>query len=155
MVAAWRAYTCEHTASKWSHFLCRRLTQYSVLFTRYLRSYWRSPPYNTTRLILATLAAFVLGTFFWSRGNNYQTTADITAVLGSLFMSIMFVGFINFQMIIPTFFMERPVMYRERAARMYAVLPWVQSMEDVEVPWIVLQARTILCRLQPHIWLRI
>ena len=29
-------------------------------------------------------------------------------------------------MIVPTFYMERPVMYRERAARMYAVLPWVQ-----------------------------
>lgn len=45
------------------------------------------------------------------------------------------------QMIIPTFFMERPVMYRERASRLYAVLPWVQAMEDVEIPWIVLQVR--------------
>jgi hypothetical protein len=30
-------------------------------------------------------------------------------------------------------------MYRERAARMYAVLPWVQSMQDVEIPWILAQ----------------
>ena len=43
--------------------------------------------------------------------------------------------------IIPTFFMERPVMYRERASRLYAVLPWVQAMEDVELPWILLQVR--------------
>jgi hypothetical protein len=49
-------------------------------------------------------------------------------------------GFINFQMIIPTFLSERPVMTRERASHLYAVLPWVQAMEDVEIPWIVLQA---------------
>jgi hypothetical protein len=43
-------------------------------------------------------------------------------------------------MIIPTFLSERPVMTRERASHLYAVLPWVQAMEDVEIPWIVLQA---------------
>jgi hypothetical protein len=41
----------------------------------------------------------------------------------------MFVGFLNFQMIIPTFAMERPVMWRERASALYAVLPWVESMQ--------------------------
>ena len=61
------------------------------------------------------------------------------AILGSLFSSIIFLGFINFQMIIPTFLTERPVMTRERASRMYSVLPWVQAMEDVEIPWIVVQ----------------
>jgi hypothetical protein len=105
-------------------FVCSRIEQYKALFLRYFKAYWRSPPYNTTRLILAL-------------------TGDVTNVLGALFISVMFVGFINFQMIIPTFFMERPVMYRERAARMYAVLPWVQSMEDVEIPWILGQARSL------------
>jgi hypothetical protein len=42
-------------------------------------------------------------------------------------------------MIIPTFLMERPVMNRERASRLYSVLPWVQAMEDVEIPWIIIQ----------------
>ena len=62
-------------------------------------------------------------------------------VLGSLFTSVIFLGFINFQMIIPTFLMERPVMNRERASRLYSVLPWTLSMEDVEIPWIVVQVR--------------
>jgi hypothetical protein len=43
------------------------------------------------------------------------------------------------QMIIPTFFMERAPMLRERASRFYAVLPWVQAMEDVEMPWVAAQ----------------
>ena len=60
-------------------------------------------------------------------------------VLGSLFTSVVFLGFINFQMIIPTFLMERPVMNRERASRLYSVVPWVQAMEDVEIPWVILQ----------------
>lgn len=44
------------------------------------------------------------------------------------------------QMIIPTFVMERPVMWRERASKLYSVLPWVESMQDVEIPWIMLQS---------------
>jgi ABC-type multidrug transport system permease subunit len=118
---------------------CRRFVQYKVLLTRYFKAYWRSPPYNTTRLILNVIAALIIGTAYWSRGNNYGSTADVTAVLGALFISVMFVGFVNFQMIIPTFFMERPVMWRERASRLYAVLPWAQAMEDVEIPWIMAQ----------------
>jgi hypothetical protein len=106
---------------------------------RYFKAYWRSPPYNTTRLILAFLSAWIIGTFYWSRGNNYSSTSDIVGILGALFLSVSFCGLVNFQMIIPTFLMERPTMYRERAARMYAVLPWVQSMEDIEIPWIALQ----------------
>jgi hypothetical protein len=108
---------------------------------RYARSYWRSPPYNTTRLVLSFVSAWIIGTFYWSRGDNYASTGDILAILGALFIAFSFCGLVNFQMIIPTFFMERPVMYRERAARMYAVFPWVQSMEDVEIPWIALQVR--------------
>ena len=121
---------------------CRRVAQYKELAMRYFKAYWRSPPYNTTRLILAVISALILGTFYWSRGDNYGGgTGAVTAILGSLLASVQFCGFVNFQMIIPTFLMERPVMYRERAARMYAVLPWVQSMQDVEIPWIALQAR--------------
>jgi ABC-type multidrug transport system permease subunit len=115
------------------------LVQYKVLVTRYFKAYWRSPPYNTTRLILCVLSAIIIGSAYWSIGDKYSSTEDVLAVLGALFIAIMFIGFINFQMIIPTFFMERPVMLRERASRLYAVLPWVQAMEDVEIPWIMLQ----------------
>lgn len=96
---------------------------------RYFKSYWRSPPYNTTRLLMALVAALLLGTWYFSKGDKYTTPGDLLAVMGALFVSIMFIGFINFQMIVPTFFMERPVMWRERASAMYAVMPWVESMQ--------------------------
>jgi hypothetical protein len=108
---------------------CRRTAQYRLLFGRYLKSYWRSPPYNTTRLTLAVVVAFILGAFYWSKGDKYDTPTDLIAVMGTLFICVMFAGFVNFQMVIPTFLMERPVMWRERASAMYAVMPWVESME--------------------------
>ena len=126
---------------------------------------------------------------------------DVQSILGSLFSSVIFLGFVNFQcvpcgcsvssvvalrptclfcikndvkllhrsiwvdehqcstcsipdyerlicwqthcplcrLIIPTFLMQRPVMTRERASHLYAVFPWVQAMEDVEIPWIIVQ----------------
>ena len=75
------------------------MTQYKVLVSRYFKAYWRSPPYNTTRLLLSVIAGLIIGSFYWSRGNNYGSTADVLSVLGALFITVMFVGFINFQMV--------------------------------------------------------
>lgn len=71
---------------------CRRLTQYRVLLVRYTKAYWRSPPFNTTRLIMSVLAAFIIGTFYWSRGDNYDTVEGVTAVLGAIFIASVFIG---------------------------------------------------------------
>jgi ABC-type multidrug transport system permease subunit len=89
--------------------------------------------------MLAIVAALILGTFYWKVGDRSNTPSDVLAVLGAIFVSLMFIGLVSFQLVIPTFFMERPVMLRERSSRLYAVLPWVLSMEDVEIPWIVAQ----------------
>lgn len=78
---------------------------------------------------MALVAALLLGTFYFSKGDKYSTPGDLIAVMGTLFVSVLFVGFVNFQMIIPTVYMERPVMWRERASALYAVLPWVESMQ--------------------------
>ena len=78
---------------------------------------------------MALVAVLLLGTWCFSKGDKNTTPGDLLAVMGALFVSIMFIGFINFQMIIPTFCMERPVMWRERASALYAVLPWVESMQ--------------------------
>lgn len=88
---------CHVPSTLMSRLLRRRLTQYKVLVARYFKAYWRSPPYNTTRIILSIVAALIIGSFYWSRGDNYGSTADVLSVLGALFMTVMFVGFINFQ----------------------------------------------------------
>jgi hypothetical protein len=141
----WHACTTLHACEPpvtTKSYACRQFTQYRLLLERYFKTYWRSPPYNTTRLFIVVVAALLLGTFYFSRGDVFGTPSDLVAVMGMLLVSVMFVGFINFQMIIPTFYMERPVMWRERASAMYAVLPWVESM----------QARPALLCAAAYVW---
>jgi hypothetical protein len=56
---------------------CSRVAQYKELLTRYTRAYWRNPPFNTTRVMLALAAALIMGSFYWSRGNNYASAGEI------------------------------------------------------------------------------
>ena len=59
--------------------MCSRLVQYKTLLARYTRSYWRNPPFNTTRLLLAFIAALAQGTFYWGRGSNYEDVQSVQA----------------------------------------------------------------------------
>ena len=58
---------------------CSKLTQYKWLLRRYLRSYWRNPPFNSTRLMLAFVAGLAQGSFYWGKGNKYDTSANVQA----------------------------------------------------------------------------
>ena len=60
-------------------YVCRLWTQYKWLIRRYSRSYWRNPPFNSTRLMLALFAALAQGSFYWGKGNNYKTAANVQA----------------------------------------------------------------------------
>lgn len=53
------------------------------LLLRYFRSYWRSPPYNTTRLILAAIAGVIIGSYYWSLGDKIGTLGDVNNILGA------------------------------------------------------------------------
>ena len=83
--------------------MCSRATQYKELATRYTRSYWRNPQFNTTRIILALIASLVQGCFYIGRGDNYDSVGSVQAILGSLFSSVIFLGFLNFQMCASSF----------------------------------------------------
>jgi hypothetical protein len=48
-----------------------------------VQAYWRSPPYNTTRLILAVISGLIIGSFYWSLGNNYGSLPDVQNVVGA------------------------------------------------------------------------
>ena len=58
-----------------------------------------------------------------------QTTqGGIQNVLGALYASVIFLGIINSIVLQPIAAENRGVMYRERAAGMYAVFPWTLAM---------------------------
>jgi len=118
---------------------------------------------TSNQVVLTFLTALAAGAFYWSRGDNYGSQADVTAITGGLFVSLLFLGFVNFQLVIPVTLFERrdtltlpchspcnqpslhaprrPVFYRERAARCYSVLSWALAAVDVELPWITFQVR--------------
>lgn len=52
----------------------------------------------------------------------------ITAVQGALYASTVFIGIINSISCQPIVAGKRGVMYREKAAGMYSVFPWVAGM---------------------------
>lgn len=45
-----------------------RRTQFVALARKYRLSYWRSPSYNLTRMLMTLLICLFYGTMFWRRG---------------------------------------------------------------------------------------
>lgn len=48
-------------------------------------------------------------------------------IIGAMYASVLFVGINNCATVQPVVAIERPVFYRERAAGMYAVLPYAMA----------------------------
>jgi hypothetical protein len=48
-----------------------------------VQAYWRSPPYNTTRLILAVICGLIIGSFYWSLGDRYGSRPDVQNIIGA------------------------------------------------------------------------
>ena len=58
---------------------------------------------------------------FWNRRTRRQ---DILNAMGSMYATVMFLGFQNTASVQPVVAVERTVFYRERAAGMYSALPY-------------------------------
>lgn len=86
--------------------------------------YWRNPAYNGVRYAFCIALGLLLGSIYWDMGMQRSTPTDLMGVMGALFLCITFLGTYNASGIIPVLALERPVFYRERAANMYAVIPY-------------------------------
>jgi len=53
-----------------------------------------------------------------------ESSTDLTLVIGAMYAAVIFVGINNCQTVQPVVAIERTVFYRERAAGMYAPLPY-------------------------------
>ena len=63
-------------------------------------------------------------------------------MLGSLYTACLFIGILNAVFVQPVISDERAVMYRERGAGMYAVIPWYCGLVSLHTsechgPWYV------------------
>ncbi|KFK23406.1 hypothetical protein AALP_AAs61696U000200 [Arabis alpina] len=101
--------------------------------------YWRSPQYNLVRLLFTSVAAIILGTVFWDVGSKRTSTQDLVTVMGALYSACLFLGVSNASSVQPIVSIERTVFYREKAAGMYAPIPYAAAQGLVEIPYIITQ----------------
>uniref|UniRef100_A0A7N0V0C7 ABC transporter domain-containing protein n=1 Tax=Kalanchoe fedtschenkoi TaxID=63787 RepID=A0A7N0V0C7_KALFE len=116
------------------------LDQFKICLWKQWWIYWRSPDYNLVRFFFTLATALVLGSVFWNAGTKRDTSANLNMVLGSMFAAVMFLGVNNCSTIQPVIETERTVYYRERAAGMYAPLPYAISQVVIEIPYVFIQA---------------
>ncbi|KAH1052160.1 hypothetical protein GLYMA_08G201300v4 [Glycine max] len=100
------------------------LGQFKSCFWKQWLTYWRSPDYNLVRYFFTLACALMIGTVFWRIGKNRESSADLTMIIGAMYAAVIFVGINNCQTVQPIVAVERTVFYRERAAGMYAPLPY-------------------------------
>ncbi|GAB4817615.1 hypothetical protein N2152v2_004661 [Parachlorella kessleri] len=127
-------------------------TQFLVNLQRFFRMYWRSPEYNLTRYGITLLVGFVFGSLFWRLGDNRTTVAGVFNIMGVLYSSTLFVGISNCLSVQHVVAVQRAVMYRERAAGTYGVLPFSLAQQLVEIPYILVQSIVYCAIVYWMIW---
>lgn len=111
--------------------------QFGTNFQRFWRQYWRSPEYNLTRLLVTIAVAFVFGSLFWRKGDDSSTVTGVLNIAGVLFSSVVFMGITNCLTVQHVTSLQRAVMYRERAAGYYSVVPFALAQQAVEIPYLI------------------
>ncbi|KAI4355588.1 hypothetical protein L6164_004346 [Bauhinia variegata] len=102
-------------------------------------TYWRSPDYNLVRYFFTLAAALMVGTIFWRIGKQRDSSGDLSMIIGAMYASVLFVGINNCSTVQPIVAIERTVFYRERAAGMYAALPYAIAQVVCEIPYVFFQ----------------
>ncbi|KAK9229255.1 hypothetical protein WN944_022214 [Citrus x changshan-huyou] len=123
-------------------------TQYSQsAFTQFMAclwkqhwSYWRNPQYTAVRFFFTAFIAVLLGSLFWDMGSKTRKSQDLFNAMGSMFTAIIFLGLQYCSSVQPVVSVERTVFYREKAAGMYAGLPWALAQAMIEIPYIFVQS---------------
>ncbi|KAG2451837.1 hypothetical protein HYH02_003613 [Chlamydomonas schloesseri] len=126
------AFSSRYAVSLW--------TQFRLLMHRALVTYWRNPPYNVLRFLVTLGMGLMFGTLYWARGNKRTTMLGVMDIMGSLYSTTVFMGISNCLTILPVINSDRAVFYRERAAGMFHVFPYVLSQGLAEMPYLAVQS---------------
>ncbi|PNY11965.1 ABC transporter G family member 39-like protein [Trifolium pratense] len=114
--------------------------QFKACFWKQYWSYWRNPPYNCARFIFTISIGLLFGLIFWDKGQHFQKQQDLFNLMGAMFAVVMILGTINIMGVQPVVDMERIVLYREKAARMYSELAYAFGQVAIEIIYNLIQA---------------
>ncbi|KAK2418393.1 pleiotropic drug resistance protein [Trifolium repens] len=113
--------------------------QFKACFWKQYWSYWRNPPYNCARFIFTISIGLLFGLIFWNKGQNLQKQQDLSNLVGAMYAVVLILGTINVMGVQPVVDMERIVLYRERAARMYSELAYAFGQVAIEIIYNLIQ----------------
>ncbi|KAL7546777.1 hypothetical protein ACHAWF_010122 [Thalassiosira exigua] len=126
-------YDTEFAASAW-----RRDT---LMANRLVMIYWRSPAYNLSRMVLAVVIAFLLGSIFIPiRSKDVLTEAEITSMLSTIFIAFIIIGVLSITSVLPVMLSIRDMYYRHKAAGMLSSRSVARALASAEKRFILISA---------------
>ncbi|RHZ06263.1 hypothetical protein DYB31_007425 [Aphanomyces astaci] len=129
-------------------------TQFVTLLQRQSATYWRSPSYNTSRLVLMVVVPLIFGSVF--HGMELTTSMDVLSQLTFIFVATSFLCISMMTTSLPFVSQGRNVFYRERQSNMYAPAAHSLSLAVVELGYSVVLSSVFvhsfywLCGLDGH-----
>ncbi|KAL3761106.1 hypothetical protein ACHAWU_001375 [Discostella pseudostelligera] len=115
-----------------------------LICVRMLTIYRRSAPYNMTRIVVAILYAFLLGSMFlntaWRNEDVPWNEDNAAALIGTVFLSLNVIGTTAMTMAIPVAKRVRDVFYKHRASGMIGHDAMFIGMVVAELPYLLLMA---------------
>ncbi|KAK2418391.1 pleiotropic drug resistance protein [Trifolium repens] len=129
--------------------------QFKACFWKQYWSYWRNPPYNCARFIFTISIGLLFGLIFWNKGQNLQKQQDLSNLVGAMYAVVLILGTINVMGVQPVVDMERIVLYRERAVRMYSELAYAFGQVAIEIIYNLIQTAiytTVIYSMMGFAW---
>uniref|UniRef100_A0A0E0LXK6 ABC transporter domain-containing protein n=1 Tax=Oryza punctata TaxID=4537 RepID=A0A0E0LXK6_ORYPU len=102
-------------------------------------AYWKNSEHNVVRFINTFAVSIMFGIVFWKIGSTIKDEQDVFNILGVVYGSALFLGFMNCSILQPVVGMERVVLYREKAAGMYSTMAYAIAQVAVELPYMFVQ----------------
>ncbi|KAG8048144.1 hypothetical protein GUJ93_ZPchr0008g11702 [Zizania palustris] len=102
-------------------------------------AYWKNLEHNAVRFLNTFAVSIMFGVVFWKIGSTIKDEQDVFNVLGVVYGSALFLGFMNCSILQPVVAMERVVLYREKAAGMYSTMAYAIAQVSVELPYMLVQ----------------
>ncbi|KAF0704962.1 hypothetical protein As57867_007168, partial [Aphanomyces stellatus] len=112
--------------------------QFALLCGRQMTTYWRTPAYNTSRVVLMVLIPLVFGSCFYNA--PVVTSMDVVSQLSMIFMATSFLCMAILNTSITFVANSRGVFYREKLSVMYTPLAHSLSLALVELLYCVVLA---------------
>lgn len=108
-------------------------TQLWLLTRRLFTTYWRTPSYNLTRLVIALGLGVVFGLLLV--GEDFGSYQGINAAVGVILMTTLYQGNISFNSVLPFTARERAAYDRERNSQTYGAVWYFVGSILFEIPY--------------------